>query len=179
MCKVSRKIYGGEVQNLYFCLPECDIAEGLKMIIDEMEYVEFIEIAYHCGTIVPMYVDHTGVNVQEWIVEDHEEVISPEDHHSGVGGDVSPQMVERFDRIDLNTPVNNPKTPPEMVDGLENDVGEHDREQVNIGDIDREADVQTRFNVDVDRKKQKHVLGMLFESLKQLKDMLCNYAVAN
>ncbi|KAI3502228.1 hypothetical protein L1887_30260 [Cichorium endivia] len=116
-------------RNLYFCLPESELGEGLKKITDEIDYVDL------------------------------------EDHHSGVAEDI--------DRLDINTPVNNTRSPPDMVDSEENQMGEHEPGEVHIGDIDRKSGVETKFNPDVEWNKQKPELGMRFESPKQLKDMLC------
>ncbi|XP_023768936.1 uncharacterized protein LOC111917486 [Lactuca sativa] len=63
-------------EKLYYCQPDIDFPKGLTLISNEMDYADFIAIAYECGVILPMYVDHFGnSNMQEWLDEHKEEVV--------------------------------------------------------------------------------------------------------
>ena len=44
--------------------------------MNELEYAEFIVIAYECGAEIPIYVDHFGnSNMYEWSNAEREEVV--------------------------------------------------------------------------------------------------------
>ncbi|CAI9301492.1 unnamed protein product [Lactuca saligna] len=62
-------------EKLYYCQPYIDFPKGFTLISNEMDYVDFIAIAYVCGVILPMYVNHfDNSNMQEWLDEHIEEV---------------------------------------------------------------------------------------------------------
>ena len=54
----------------------------------------------------------------------------------------------------------------------EGDTGDNEVEEEDV-------EIHFIFNCDLQWKRQVPVLGMKFESPKQLKNMLCNYVVAN
>ncbi|CAI9270917.1 unnamed protein product [Lactuca saligna] len=61
---------------LYYYQPNIHFPKGLTLILNEFDYVDFIAIAYECGAILPMYVDHFGnTSMHEWLEEHKEEVV--------------------------------------------------------------------------------------------------------
>ncbi|CAI9283139.1 unnamed protein product [Lactuca saligna] len=51
-------------QKVYYCQPDLEILEGLTLISNDLEYQEFIDIAYRCGVQLPVYMDHFGTHLQ-------------------------------------------------------------------------------------------------------------------
>lgn len=47
--------------------------------------MDIIEVGYACGYVVPVYMDHLGVNLPEWLKDEQDEVCSPKDKLSSVG----------------------------------------------------------------------------------------------
>ena len=67
---------GEKCEKLYYCQPDIDFPKGLTLICNDPDYYDFIEIAYECGVILPMYVDHFGdSNIQEWLDEHKDEFV--------------------------------------------------------------------------------------------------------
>ncbi|CAI9300974.1 unnamed protein product [Lactuca saligna] len=54
------RLSGEMCEKLYYCQPDIDFQKGLTLIRNENNYDEFIAIAYECGVILPIYVDHFG-----------------------------------------------------------------------------------------------------------------------
>ena len=75
-----------ECVNVYFCMPDLQFPDGLRIIAIEKDYQEFIQVGYDSGCVIQVYMDHLGSNVHQWILDDEAEVCSPEDKMSGVGG---------------------------------------------------------------------------------------------
>ena len=75
-------------EKLYYCQPDIDFPKGLILICNDPDYYDFIAIAYECGVILPMYVDHFGnSNIQEWLDEHKDEFVGhvEEEVLDGVG----------------------------------------------------------------------------------------------
>ncbi|CAI9268157.1 unnamed protein product [Lactuca saligna] len=51
---------GEKCETLYYCQPDIDFPKGLTLISNDPNYFDFIAIAYECGDILLMYVDHFG-----------------------------------------------------------------------------------------------------------------------
>ncbi|CAI9285970.1 unnamed protein product [Lactuca saligna] len=51
---------GVKCENLYYGQPNVDFPKGLTLISNDPNYFDFIAIAYECGVILPMHVDHFG-----------------------------------------------------------------------------------------------------------------------
>ena len=60
--------------NVYFCMPDVEFPDGLRITVTNIDYMEFIKVGYACGCVVPVHLDHLGVNVHQWIVEKQDEV---------------------------------------------------------------------------------------------------------
>ncbi|CAI9265520.1 unnamed protein product [Lactuca saligna] len=67
---------GEKCEKLYYCQPDIDFPKGLTLICNDPDYYDFIEIAYECGVILLMYVDHFGdSNIHEWLDEHKDEFV--------------------------------------------------------------------------------------------------------
>ena len=69
---------GEKCVKLYYAVPESPLCKGLRLIDHDLHYLDFIELGYSCGKEVSLYVDHFGTTpVDEWILEENEEVENP------------------------------------------------------------------------------------------------------
>ncbi|XP_023737650.1 uncharacterized protein LOC111885646 [Lactuca sativa] len=96
-----------------------------------------------------------------------EENTAPDENHPNVG--LEDEVID-IDKVPLNKTTGDEflsKLYPPEGDTSDNEVEEED------------VEIHSIFNPDMQWKRQVPILGMKFESPKQLKNMLCNYAVAN
>ncbi|CAI9298834.1 unnamed protein product [Lactuca saligna] len=65
-----KRFIGEKCEKLYYYQLDIDFPKGLTLICNDPDYYDFIAIAYECGVILPMYVDHFGnSNIHEWLDE--------------------------------------------------------------------------------------------------------------
>ncbi|CAI9282568.1 unnamed protein product [Lactuca saligna] len=55
-----------EFKKLYYCEPEKTLVEGIHHIANDVEYATFIFDAYGTDGKIFVYVDHAGVEIEEW-----------------------------------------------------------------------------------------------------------------
>ncbi|XP_052622742.1 uncharacterized protein LOC128128018 [Lactuca sativa] len=204
--------------NVYFCMPDVVFPDGLRLIATNIDYMDFIEVGYASGSVINVYMDHLGVNVHQWILEEQGEICSSLDelsdrievgeevqggidmddgieiedllgHRQGVTEDLQGTREELQDGEgdDINIEVENDEGDMEDLQGSTEDWQGKEDDGIDL-EVDNEPDEfddevisneQAIYNDNVHWKKQKPVLGMRFVNAKQLKHMLCNYAVAN
>jgi len=203
--------------NLYYCMPDLEIPEGLRLITSDLSYADFIFLAYECGVELRMYVDHLGTNIQHLLNEDKGELTSADDQLSAApSGSVDLNLGIDLEDLDLNSNREDDHFSQEMhVDpdleeitslpqrvitdpfltklcrksdvcpgthdaNVPNDNGEIEgNDEDEMDENDPHPEIHPSYNEDVHWKKQKPILGMRFESPSKMKNMLCNYAVAN
>ena len=68
--------------NVYFCMPDVVFPDGLRLIATDIDYMDFIEVGYASGSVINVYMDHLGVNVHQWILEEQGEICSSLDELS-------------------------------------------------------------------------------------------------
>ena len=68
--------------NVYFCMPDVVFPDGLRLIATNIDYMDFIEVGYASGSVINVYMDHLGVNVHQWILEEQGEICSSLDELS-------------------------------------------------------------------------------------------------
>ncbi|KAL7609237.1 hypothetical protein Lser_V15G12361 [Lactuca serriola] len=73
--------------NVYFFMPNIDFPDGLRIMSTDMDYMELIEVGYASDCVIDVYMDHIGVNVHQWILEEQAEVYSSLDQLSGANED--------------------------------------------------------------------------------------------
>ncbi|CAI9302927.1 unnamed protein product [Lactuca saligna] len=77
-----------EFQNVYYCLPNIPLSRGIRPIVDDLDFVQFIDSGYEYGGIL-VYVDHNGNGLEELWDDDMNLVVS-EDNESGIEDDCVP-----------------------------------------------------------------------------------------
>jgi len=75
--------------NLYYCLPDLELPEGLKLIDSDFTYADFIFLAYESGVVLPLYVDNLDTNIQELLNDDKGELTSADDQISAAPNDIN------------------------------------------------------------------------------------------
>ncbi|CAI9283901.1 unnamed protein product [Lactuca saligna] len=76
-----------------------DFVEGLTLISNELQYQEFIDIAYRCGVQVPVYMDHFGTTVHLTKANENENEVN-----CFVKSNMSIEREESIDLIDFMSP---------------------------------------------------------------------------
>ncbi|KAL7608557.1 hypothetical protein Lser_V15G12744 [Lactuca serriola] len=177
---------GEEFQNVYYCLPNIPLSRGIHPIVDHLDFDQFIDSGYEYREI-SVYVDHNGNGLEEWWDDDMNLVVS-EDNESGLEDNSVPRKEENNapdethpnvgleDKvIDIDKVPLNKTTWDEFLSKLyplEGDTGDNEVEEEDV-------EIHSIFNPDMQWKRQVPILGMKFESPKQLNNMFCNYDVAN
>ncbi|CAH1419176.1 unnamed protein product [Lactuca virosa] len=159
---------GEEFQNVYYCLPNIPLSRGIRPIVDDLDFAQFIDSRYENGEI-SVYVDHNRNGLEEWWDADMNLVVS-EDNESGLEDD--------------GVPINEENTAPDETHpnvGLEDEVIDIDKIPLNkttgdeflsklcppegeIGDNEvEEEDVEIHyiFNPDMQWKRQMFWLGLI------------------
>nr|KAJ0205312.1 hypothetical protein LSAT_V11C500238060 [Lactuca sativa] len=89
--------------NVYFCMPDVEFPDGLRVIATDIDYMDFIEVGYASVVVIHVYMDHLGVNVHQWIHDEQAELCSSLDKLSArneVGEEVQCGM-DMDDGIDI------------------------------------------------------------------------------
>ncbi|XP_023737311.2 uncharacterized protein LOC111885278 [Lactuca sativa] len=231
------QIFANEVCiNVYFCMPDVVFPDGLRLIATDIDYMDFIEVGYASGSVINVCMDHLGVNVHKWILEEQGEICSSLDelsdrievgeevqggidmddgieiedllgHRQGVTEDLQGTREELQDgeRDDINIEVENDQGDMEDLQGSTEDWQGKEDDGIDL-EVDNEPDECIPMNRTKDDKflsklcpndqvtpnsppheelyehavdDEKLVLSMRFVNPKQLKHMLCDYAVAN
>ncbi|CAI9291045.1 unnamed protein product [Lactuca saligna] len=156
-------------------------------IVDDLDFALFIDSGYEYLEI-SFYIDHNGNGLEERCDDDMNMVVS-KDNESVLEDDGVPRKEENtvpddathpnvgledevidIDKIPLNK--TNRFENLSKLSPLEGDTGDNEVEE-------EEVEIISIFNPDMQWKRQVPVLRMKFKSPKQLKNMLCNYVVAN
>ncbi|CAH1431087.1 unnamed protein product [Lactuca virosa] len=66
---------GEEFQNIYYCLPNIPLSRGIRPIVDDLDFAQFIDNGYEYGEI-SFDVDHNGNGLEEWWDDDMNLVVS-------------------------------------------------------------------------------------------------------
>nr|KAJ0191448.1 hypothetical protein LSAT_V11C800437940 [Lactuca sativa] len=148
-------------EKVYYCQPDLQIPEGLTLISNERQYQEFIDIAYECGVQVYVYIDHFGTTVHVTKANGNEN-----EDNCFVKSNMSIEGEEGVTYEGVSQSNGN----EEATEG-----DPKDDEDDNVPDVKGKP----MFNEDIPWKKQLPILGTRFTNPKQLKFMICNYAVAN
>ena len=83
-------------------MTDIEFLDGLRIIATEKDYQELIEVEYDCGCVISVYMDHVGVNVHQWILDEIAEVCTPKDKFSGVREVIEELHAETKGGIDLD-----------------------------------------------------------------------------
>ncbi|CAI9280257.1 unnamed protein product [Lactuca saligna] len=173
-------------QNVYYCLPNIPLSRGIRPIVDDLDFAQFIDTRYEYGEI-SVYADHIRNGLEESWDDDTNLVVS-EDNENGLEdhgepkneGNTAPDETHpniglEDEVIDIDKIPLNKTSGDEFLCNLypsEGDTGDNEVEEEDV-------EIHSIFNHDLQWNRQLHVIGVKFKIPKQLKNMLCNYVVAN
>lgn len=83
-------------------MSDIDFLDAMRIIASEIDYQEFIAVGYAFGCILFVYMDHIGVNVHQWLLDEQVNVCTPDDKLSCVGEVMEDLHVEGEFEINLN-----------------------------------------------------------------------------
>ncbi|CAI9268138.1 unnamed protein product [Lactuca saligna] len=66
---VKKLVKDGRI-NVYYCLPQRSLRDGLRALEDENHYVRFLDVGYENGGTINLHIDHSQETVMEWIEEE-------------------------------------------------------------------------------------------------------------
>ncbi|CAI9283141.1 unnamed protein product [Lactuca saligna] len=69
---------GQEFQNLYYYIPNIPLSKGIRFIVDELDYTQFIDIRYD-NRKISLYVDHDGNGLEGWWDDEMNLVVSEDE----------------------------------------------------------------------------------------------------
>ncbi|CAI9284412.1 unnamed protein product [Lactuca saligna] len=147
-----------EFQNVYFCLPNIPLYRGIRPIVDDLDFAQFIDSGYEYEEI-SVYVDHNVNGSDEWWDDDMNLVVS-EDNESGLEDDGVPRKEENTAPNDETHPnvgiedevINIDKIPLNKTTGdeflsmlcpPEGDTGDNEVEEEDV-------EIHSIFNPDID-----------------------------
>ncbi|CAI9266666.1 unnamed protein product [Lactuca saligna] len=167
--------------NVYYCLPQRSLRDGLRVLEDENDYVRFLDVGYENGGMINLYIDHSQYPVMEWIEEEIAEdgsVDGNTDDDDDVDSEISDdEFVEHDpdDEVIQLQPSDDPFIrrklfkPPRIVDGEKDDKKDAKKNlhKYPVHDPNQKWDTMSP------------ILGMKFCDRYELKHLLSNYVVAN
>ncbi|CAI9283011.1 unnamed protein product [Lactuca saligna] len=54
---VKKLVKNGRI-NVYYCLPQRSLGDGLRALEDENDYLRFLDVGYENGGMINLYIDH-------------------------------------------------------------------------------------------------------------------------
>ncbi|KAL4587865.1 hypothetical protein LXL04_000740 [Taraxacum kok-saghyz] len=60
-------------RDMYYCLPDRALVDGLRELKDKDDYVRFLDATYSNDGKINIYIDHAGEDIMEWIQEEKDE----------------------------------------------------------------------------------------------------------
>nr|KAJ0223209.1 hypothetical protein LSAT_V11C200088600 [Lactuca sativa] len=162
---------GTRSKEIYFCLPQESLSQGIHTLVNDGDYKEFLDLAYENERRMNVYVDDYNETIFEWIEEEENE-----DQDYSCEEDEDSVFSETYfvdheeDDVEYPFPANKTK-------------GERFLNKLCLDTLDEDVEyVKPRYPVQDDRQpwnQMKPLLGMRFSNPDELKNMLSNYAVAN
>ena len=159
--------------DVYFCLPDESLGEGIHSLYNDGDYREFLEMGYNNGKRMKVYVDQYNEPIFDWIEaddgeEEGSEDLDCEEDEDSVFSD--PESVDHEEDGELDA--NNHTTTDQFLNILcpsapLNEDKHDDLPQYPIHNEKQAWD------------KMEPILGMRFSNPSELKHMLSNYAVAH
>ncbi|CAH1454187.1 unnamed protein product [Lactuca virosa] len=65
-----RNLTKGMCRDMYYCLPNRAIVDGLRELRDEDDYVRFLDVGYKNKRRISIYIDHDHEPLMQWIEEE-------------------------------------------------------------------------------------------------------------
>ena len=120
--------------NVYFCMPDVVFPDGLRLIATNIDYMDFIEVGYASGSVINVYMDHLGVNVHQWILEEQGEICSSLDELSDrieVGEEVQ-GGIDMDDGIEIEDLLGHRQGVTEDLQGTREELQDGEGDDINI-----------------------------------------------
>ncbi|KAL4577023.1 hypothetical protein LXL04_013124 [Taraxacum kok-saghyz] len=187
------RFIGETFEKLYYSQRNRPFKTGIRYIEDDVDYAMFLDTGFEAPEVpISIYLDHSGDGLAELFdsesdgsghVTNGEE--SEKDPESGL-----PEEDQFPDAIRYSAGLEVEIIHDETVDANLNKTNgdEFLSKLCPVGGYVKDMDSITdgnpgtlfpKFNPNVNWRLQSPVLGMRFENPQQMKEMLCNYAVAN
>ncbi|KAL4568417.1 hypothetical protein LXL04_024029 [Taraxacum kok-saghyz] len=64
-----RNVIKDRCRDMYYCLPDRELVDGLRELKDKDDYVRFLDATYNNDGKISIYIDHAGKDIMEWIEE--------------------------------------------------------------------------------------------------------------
>ncbi|CAH1445841.1 unnamed protein product [Lactuca virosa] len=68
-----QKLTRSRSKDIYFCLPQESLSQGIHTLVNDGDYKEFLDLAYANERRMNVYVDHYNEPIFEWIEEEENE----------------------------------------------------------------------------------------------------------
>lgn len=171
-----KKLVKDRVPAVYYCLPHRSLKDGLRGLVDDNDYVRFLDCANGNEGRIDVYVDHCNEPILEWIADER-------DAEGGTDSDSSDSDVDTVisDNLSVDLEGDDEATPVNLVDDpflcKKTVIPAHGVHDGN----DNSTEIQQYPVYDPDQAWDTVVpiVGMRFSGPLELKHMLTDYAVAN
>ncbi|GKD70667.1 hypothetical protein Tco_1324757, partial [Tanacetum coccineum] len=170
---------------LYYCVPRKTLCTGLRIIECDFDVYRLLEHGISNGGIIGLYVDHYDENLIEFIAKDNltDLIVGVDAATSDVGtddSDPSYQLSDKDDdRSDLISLVQEEEEDDDDDDDDDDSANEEDDESDGVEKFIEPSVLYPTYDPNINWKSMKPILGMLFESCKQLKESMIDYGVSN
>ena len=191
------RFIGEPIEKLFYAERHMPLELGVRWIEDDADYALFLDTGYEEPDLpISMYIDHSGDGIADLFNSDNDE--------SGGVTECEEERPTNDKEPVADDPMDIPNDKEPVADDPPVELGEDPQVELNrtnedefLGllcvpngrdeETDTEEDSEDEtcqeptpiFNPKIAWKLQEPVLGMRFENPKQLKEMLCNYAVSN
>ena len=184
---------GETFEKLYYSQRNRPFKTGIRYIEDDVDYAMFLDTGFEAPEDpISIYLDHSGDGLAELFDSESDgsgHVTNGEESEKDPEGGL-PEEDQFPDAIRYNAGLEDEIIHDETVDANLNKTNgdEFLSKLCPVGGYVKDMDSITdgnpgtlfpKFNPNVNWRLQSPVLGMRFENPQQMKEMLCNYAVAN
>jgi len=168
-----QKLIDYRCRDVYYCLPNRSLVDGLRELKDDDDYVRFLDVGYSSDRKISIYIDHHYEPVMEWIEEEKAEegysgnetcdddVDSVMSDALSVEHEVDDEFIDIKKSVDPFLSHSNLVPEGEVLAEADDEVVQHP-----IHDPNQKWDTMVP------------ILGMRFSNRYELKQMLTNYAVS-
>nr|GEU50362.1 hypothetical protein [Tanacetum cinerariifolium] len=172
--EIINKLTLSNAKHIYYCLPGTTLTLGIREIKTYSDMVEFMRIGHENDNRMELFTEHHGYGVLQY---NHNDNLASDNEQSDVDpdyeGESDPDNVDfhtggeqgvEFEKLSVDDPFLNKLVEDEIIDGIH---------KADKGIKYPAYDPEQPWN------KNKHVLGMRYESPQQLKHALANYGAGN
>ncbi|KAJ9553709.1 hypothetical protein OSB04_017754 [Centaurea solstitialis] len=173
-----QKLIKGSCNDIYYCISKKSLANGIRRLDNDCDFLEFICDGYGDGNDLSMsiYIDHENKPIIDWADKEAVYVEGNEDEVQELDDDKDSEYsdsesYEHEDDVGSSVPTFN------------NTVGDAFLHKLSgipiLGDVESDnLPVFPRHNENLEWNKMVPILGMIFSNPLELKHCVTNYAVA-